>query len=233
MGPKIKFLGSLFMYLKGGKLMDIGELMKTQVRLTQTQVQISSLMKEIIDKNPSLKDVESEAKREVIDDILKITIKEYPPKIDVFRRIVIVDGSVIDNAYKEVRDRWYSLIREAMKGYEGERIDPAIVYLVYYVPWICDVSNFTGKIIIDGLMYYGAIATDDNLEHVPIEIQEARLDKENPRTEIYVIRHTDQTEKILLPYKKDEKFKKEIEGYKKEIESLENKIDRLREVKKK
>ena len=57
MDPKIKFLGSLFMYLKGGKLMDIGELMKTQVRLTQTQVQISSLMKEIIDKNPSLKDV--------------------------------------------------------------------------------------------------------------------------------------------------------------------------------
>ena len=44
---------------------------------------------------------------------------------------------------------------------------------------MCDVSNFTGKMIIDGLMYYGAIATDDNLENVPIEIQEARIDKEN------------------------------------------------------
>ncbi len=81
---------------------------------------------------------------------------------------------------------------------KGGRIDPAIVYLVYYVPWMCDVSNFTGKMIIDGLMYYGAIATDDNLENVPIEIQEARIDKENPRTEVYIIPYHNQVEKNII-----------------------------------
>lgn len=65
--------------------MDIGELIKTQVRLTQTQIHIANLIEEEINKEPELKDVDSEAKYEMIGDILKPTIKEYPPKINVFR----------------------------------------------------------------------------------------------------------------------------------------------------
>lgn len=80
-------------------------------------------------------------------------------------------------------------------------------------------------------MYFGAIAADDNLEHVPVEVQEARLDKENPRTEVYVVKHTNQVEKILTPYKEEERTNKEIEEYKKRIERLEKEIDTLRAVK--
>lgn len=211
--------------------MDIGDLIKTQDRLTQTQIEITNLIEKEKRKNLELEDVNSEAKHEMIGDILKLTIPEYPPKINVFHRIEVVDGSIVGNAYQSARNRWYSLVRKALKGYEGGRIDPAIVYLVYYVPWMCDVSNFVGKIIIDGLMYFGAIAADDNLEHVPVEVQEARLDKENPRTEVYVIKHTNQVEKILTPYKEEKRINKEIEEYKKRIERLEKEIDTLRAVK--
>ena len=114
--------------------MDIGDLIKTQDRLTQTQIEITNLIEKEKRKNLEREDVNSEAKHEMIGDILILTIPEYPPKINVFHRIEVVDGSIVGNAYQSARNRWYSLVRKALKGYEGGRIDPAIVYLVYYVP---------------------------------------------------------------------------------------------------
>ena len=102
--------------------------------------------------------------------------------------------------HKKARDIIYSLIGSAVKGYKGERIDPAIVHIVYYVPRICDVGNFVGKMIVDSLMYSGAIGKDDNLEHVPIEISQAKIDKDNPRTEIYVVRYNKELEQKMLPW---------------------------------
>jgi hypothetical protein len=54
--------------------------------------------------------------------------------------------------------------------------------------------------IVDALMYSGAIGKDDNLEHVPIEISQAIIDKDNPRTEIYVVKHSKELEEKMLPW---------------------------------
>ena len=78
-------------------------------------------------------------------------------------------------------------------------------------------------------MYAGAIGVDDNLEHVPVEIQEARLDKENPRTEIYVIEYKNQLEKILIPWNELEKYRNEVEKLKAEIKELEDKKVKIKE----
>jgi hypothetical protein len=53
-------------------------------------------------------------------------------------------------------------------------------------------------------MYAGVIGKDDNLEHVPVVIQEARIDKENPRTEIFVVQYENQIEKTLIPFLEEE-----------------------------
>jgi len=102
-----------------------------------------------------------------------------------------------NQAYAEVRNRWYSLIQKAMDGYEGERIAPAIVFIKYFVTKVCDPGNFVSKFILDGLMYHGAIAADDNLHDVNAVVQEAVIDRENPRTEIFVLQNTGQLDLIL------------------------------------
>lgn len=182
------------------------ELVRIQNRLVEGQVELVKLIENIELESLELEPIEYTPKLEVIEGVLKITIPEYPPKVSIFDRAEVVNGSISSKVYQKARNRWYSLIHKALKDYKGERIDPAIVYIVYYVPRICDVSNFIGKIIVDGLMYAKAIAKDDNLEKVPVLIQEARIDKEDPRTEIFVIKYENQIEKNLTPWeiKKDE-----------------------------
>lgn len=209
--------------------MDIGELIKTQNRLTQAQIALGELIRKMKFEDVKIEDIDLVPKHEIVNGVLKLIVPEYPPKINVFHKLEIVDGTVVSNLYQEARNRWYSLIFKALEGYDGGRIDPAIVYMVYYVPWICDVGNFVGKMIVDGLMYAGAIGVDDNLEHVPVEIQEARLDKENPRTEIYVIEYKNQLEKILIPWNELEKYRNEVEKLKAEIKELEDKKVKIKE----
>jgi len=185
-------------------------LIKIQNRLVEAQIEIVKLMEKQELEKLKLGDGNPNAKHEMIGDVLKITIPEYPPKLSIYQKIEFVDGKIASSAYQKARSRWYSIIQQALKNYKGGRIDPAIIYIVYYVPRICDVGNFVSKMIIDGLMYAGAIAKDDNLKHVPVEIKEARIDKENPRTEIYVIKYTNQIEEILTPWVKRNREKSRV-----------------------
>ena len=135
---------------------------------------------------------------EVIPGGVKISLEdEYPPKYSVYDKVFIKDGIMTNLAYAEARNRWFSQIKSAMESYRGERIIPAIVYLKFFVPRRCDAGNFIVKFIIDALMYYGPIANDDNLENLSAVIQEALIDKESPRTEIFVIRNKGQLHSLL------------------------------------
>ena len=143
-------------------------------------------------------DIEAHVARKIIPGGIKITIPDdYPPKTSVYNRVTIKNGKLNNEAYAQARDRWYSLIQKAMGGYDGERISPAIVLIKYYVPQVCDTGNFISKFILDGLMYNGAIAKDDNLYQVNAVVQLAVLDKTNPRTEIFVLKNTGQLDAVF------------------------------------
>ncbi len=126
----------------------------------------------------------------------RITVPEFPPRTAINKNLVLHRGE----GYRKARNWWYELIRRALKEYAGPRIDPALVYIVYYVPRKCDVDNFIEKFVLDGLMYAGGIAIDDNLEHVPILVREIKLDPENPRTEIFVLKDIDMIKNIRISY---------------------------------
>lgn len=175
--------------------MDIRELKKLRNSLLLDQIKISKLIEE-----KKMEDLEVEEGCEMVGDVLKITIDDYPPKISVYERNEVVDGRIVSHTYKKVRDRVYSLVGNALKDYKGERIDPAVVHIVYYVPVSCDVGNFLGEMIVNSLMYSGVIGKDDNLEHVPIEVSQMIIDKDNPRTEIYVVRYNKELEQKMLPW---------------------------------
>lgn len=136
---------------------------------------------------------------EIITNGVRITISdEFPPKTSVYDRVTVKNGMLTNHAYAEARNRWYGLIKQAVAGYEGERIVPAIVYVKYYVQKLCDTGNFISKAILDGMMFHGPIAIDDNLENVNAVIQEAVIDKQNPRTEIYVLKNIGQLDAVFL-----------------------------------
>lgn len=143
-------------------------------------------------------DIEADVAREIIPEGIKITIRDdYPPKTSIYNRVTIKNGKLNNEAYAQARDRWYSLIQKVMAGYDGERISPAIVFIKYYVPQVCDTGNFVSKFVLDGLMYNGAIAKDDNLYQVNAVVQLAVLDKTNPRTEIFVLKNTGQLDAVF------------------------------------
>jgi hypothetical protein len=127
-----------------------------------------------------------------------IIIPEFPPRVDVFSRTEIRDGKIYSRTYRAARDRWRSLIKKAVEGYEGPRIEPALVHIIYFVPKRCDISNFIDKFIVDGLMDYGVTGIDDSYEEVSYIGKRVRIDKENPLTEIRVMKDDGSIDKMVL-----------------------------------
>ncbi len=78
-------------------------------------------------------------------------------------------------------------------------ITPGLLYVVCYTPYICDFDNFSIKFIMDALKYGGVLEKDD-LRYVQEGVRRMVPDKNNPRTEIYVLRDDQHIEKRLDYY---------------------------------
>lgn len=88
--------------------------------------------------------------------------------------------------YRKVKKQWETLVRAACKPLPESPIEKATVTLCYFFPdkRRRDPDNYSGKMILDGLVKAGAIVDDSfgNIELVLV----AEVDKDRPRVEITI-----------------------------------------------
>lgn len=115
---------------------------------------------------------------------IKLTIPEIPPSNNKF----MGRGSQKYQAfeYQKEKKKWEWLVRAAAKKKPANPIEKAVVNITYYFPdkRRRDPDNYSGKFILDGLISAGIIQ-DDSFTNIDLVLK-GRVDKENPRTEIYV-----------------------------------------------
>ena len=87
----------------------------------------------------------------------------------------------------EEKKRWETLMAVYCRPRPAAPLEKAVVKLTYYFPSRIrrDPDNYSGKMILDGLVRCGIIR-DDCFEAVELVLA-GRYDKDNPRTEIEVI----------------------------------------------
>lgn len=115
---------------------------------------------------------------------IKLVIPEIPPSNNKF----MGRGTryVQSIQYQEEKQKWAWLIRAALKDKPKKPFEKAEVKIIYYFPTRQrrDPDNYSGKFILDGLTQAGIIK-DDSFGNIDL-ILRGRVDRDNPRTEIYV-----------------------------------------------
>lgn len=143
------------------------------------------------------KDTSNQIKlQEIPGELLKITIPEHLPHMSIYSKVVFINNKPFHKAYSAARELWYVSTRKALENFSGVEIDPCLIYIVYYTPVLCDFDNYSVKFIMDALKYHGCIK-EDNFLHVQEGARQLRLDKVNPRTEIYVMENDNSIDKLL------------------------------------
>jgi hypothetical protein len=88
-----------------------------------------------------------------------------------------------------LKQRWKDFIRWYVEeqGYANLRISKCEVHQIIYYPTNRrhDTDNSTPKFILDGLVESGMVVDDDSC-HITKLILECAVDKEHPRTELYI-----------------------------------------------
>lgn len=111
---------------------------------------------------------------EVNDKYVKITIN------DILPRAVGVSKSSLEY-------HWLSLMHKALKGIEKQYEKVLCVIKVFSPANYWDVDNRTYSIIINSLRY-NKIIPDDKFNNLSFMVM-GDIDKNNPRTEIYLLEH--------------------------------------------
>jgi len=114
---------------------------------------------------------------EVSSDYVKITIKDVLPReADIPKTIF--------------REHWHSLMTHALRGIDWHTDKLLCVIKVISTASYWDTDNRAYKFIIDSLRYNQIIPNDthNNISYLVIG---GEIDKENPRTEIFLLKHPD------------------------------------------
>lgn len=113
--------------------------------------------------------------------MMHICVKAIPPSNNEF-----MGNSHNFNDYRNQKEYWHWLIKAAIPKKPDKPFNRAFVEIVYYFKdrRRRDPDNYSGKMILDPLVREGILA-DDSFWHITLKLM-ARVDKENPRTEIFI-----------------------------------------------
>lgn len=121
---------------------------------------------------------------EVNGSYIKITIN------DILPRAVGVSKSSLEN-------HWLGIMHKALKDIETQYEKILCVIKVFSPAHYWDVDNRTYSIIINSLRY-NKIIPDDKFNNLSFMVM-GDIDKDNPRTEIYLLEHPDDPLFFVLP----------------------------------
>lgn len=121
---------------------------------------------------------------EVNGSYIKITIN------DILPRAVGVSKSSLEN-------HWLGIMHKALKDIETQYKKILCVIKVFSPAHYWDVDNRTYSIIINSLRY-NKIIPDDKFNNLSFMVM-GDIDKDNPRTEIYLLEHPDDPLFFVLP----------------------------------
>ena len=111
---------------------------------------------------------------------MKIIIDEIPPSNNRFI------GRENRWEYQEEKKRWEALVRIACIGKPKKQTERAVVQIRYFFPdrRRRDPDNYSGKMILDGLVRCGVLK-DDSCSYIRLELS-AECSPGRPHTEIVV-----------------------------------------------
>mgnify|MGYP000846023041 CR=1 FL=1 len=157
-------------------------LLAEKTRLKLWSIMLDSPVREVVDKDEQ--EIIQMVDTETNDSYIKITIN------DILPRAVGVSKSSLEQ-------HWYGLMHEALKDIKTQYEKTLCVIKIFSPAHYWDVDNRTYSIIIDSLRY-NDIIPDDKFNNLSFMVM-GDIDKDNPRTEIYLLEHPDAPLFFIIP----------------------------------